>query len=309
MCVLYGDFETCTDENNKHVAYMLWVYSPELKKMFIFDGLDCANQFKNFIQKAYKGKWLNIYFHNLGFDFSYLINDFYIIRDPVIKDNQLFEVTCKVGDIDVSFRDSYKLLPMKLMDIPAFCGSWEFEKEVYPYELNTLVNLIDNMGECNYSDIADEKKWIIIKENCKWLNFEIDEDTFDLWQYSGYYCERDVMVLFNGMGTLAKVCRETINLDVFEFLSLSSLADWYLYNENVYDDIYQIGGVCRDFIQNCVVGGWVMCNNNEKQVFDKDIDGDVMQDFDAVSLYPSAMIWLIGDYGLPCGIPKMLNAD
>lgn len=34
-----------------------------------------------------------------------------------------------------------------------------------------------------------------------------------------------------------------------------------------------------------------------------------MQDFDAVSLYPSAMVWLVDDYGLPTGEPKLLTND
>lgn len=112
-----------------------------------------------------------MYFHNLGFDFSYLINDFYIVRNPIIKDNQLFEVTCKVGDVEISFRDSYKLLPMKLKDIPAFCGNKDIEKEVYPYELNTCVNLFDNFGECLYNNITNIKKREIIWQNCIWLGY------------------------------------------------------------------------------------------------------------------------------------------
>lgn len=52
-----------------------------------------------------------------------------------------------------------------------------------------------------------------------------------------------------------------------------------------------------------------MCNNNEKQIFDENNDCDVMQDFDAVSLYPSAMIRLVDCYGIPKGKPKLLTNE
>lgn len=47
------------------------------------------------------------------------------------------------------------------------------------------------------------------------------------------------------------------------------------------------------FIQKCIVGGRVMCAENKKMVVEENID-----DFDAVSLYPSAMSRMMG---LPIG--------
>jgi hypothetical protein len=36
----------------------------------------------------------------------------------------------------------------------------------------------------------------------------------------------------------------------------------------VYDNCYQIGGICWDFIQKTIVGGRVMMRNNEWQFID-----------------------------------------
>lgn len=216
--------------------------------MLWFDGLDCALQFKSFLDKYFKKKSIIVYFHNLSFDFSYLINDFYVCDNPVIKDNQLFEVSCIVGSTKVSFWDSLKILPMKLANIPEFCGNKDYEKEVYPYELNTIKTFFEHNGECWYIDISDDKKWTIIKQNCIKLGYQINDETFDLWGYSDYYCSWDVMVLWNGLKTLKKVCNDCLDLNLVDYLSLSSIADKYLFDNDVYDDIYQIGGVCWDFI-------------------------------------------------------------
>lgn len=254
-----------------------------------------------------------VYFHNLGFDFSYLINDVFMVGTPIIKDNQLFQINCNLCGLNVIFRDSYKILPMKLADVPKFAGINNFEKEVYPYYLNTwdiLFDQNDNInGEVRYDQIVDENDRNHIKMVCEKLKFDIDDETFDLIAYSEYYCQWDVDVLYKGMETLKNTSLSLLGLNSYDYLSLSSLADAYLKKCGVYDDIYEIGGVCWDFIQKTVVGGWTMCRNNEKQIFEESIEQDVMQDFDAVSLYPSAMAWLIKEYGLPTGIPNMLDKN
>ena len=52
----------------------------------------------------------------------------------------------------------------------------------------------------------------------------------------------------------------------------------------MYDDVYTINGIAREFIQKSMVGGWTICSQNEKKVANRDLD-----DLGAVSLYPSAM--------------------
>lgn len=111
---------------------------------------------------------------------------------------------------------------------------------------------------------------------------------------------RDVEVLAKGMEQFAEIIQKHTGLSIFSFLTLSSIADAHLKNCGAFEGVCEIGGVCRAFIQKCIVGGRVMCANNEKISSEECID-----DFDAVSLYPSAMVRLAG---LPTGKPSKLNA-
>jgi hypothetical protein len=127
------------------------------------------------------------------------------------------------------------------------------------------------------------------------------DNTFDFHKYSQYYCERDVQVLHDGLIACDKIMSENFGASIFNYLTISSYADDYMYWNGVYTGVYELGGVCRDFIQWCVVGGCVRTKNNKKIQFEECI----MQDFDAVSLYPSAMY----RSSLPVGIPHLINAS
>ena len=66
-----------------------------------------------------------------------------------------------------------------------------------------------------------------------------------------------------------------------------------------YDNVYQVSGVLQQYISKCVVGGRVMTANNKQYHVKKKI-----ADFDACSLYPSAMYFMLGFLK---GLPKVLN--
>ena len=69
--------------------------------------------------------------------------------------------------------------------------------------------------------------------------------------------------------------------------------------EGVFDNVYQLSSTPREFIMKSMVGGRTMCCENKKQY----ITG-VIDDFDAVSLYPSAMSRLGGYLQ---GVPRVLQ--
>ena len=83
---------------------------------------------------------------------------------------------------------------------------------------------------------------------------------------------------------------------MYDFLSISSMADKYMINKGCYDDVVQLSGPCREFIQKTIVGGRVMTAKNKRYL----IEGQDMLDADANSLYPTAMSF--SKY--PTGIPK-----
>jgi hypothetical protein len=75
--------------------------------------------------------------------------------------------------------------------------------------------------------------------------------------------------------------------------------------EGAFDDVIDVTGVVRDFIQRCVVGGRVCVSNNEAKV----VHGKVA-DFDSVSCYPSAICRLKGyPKGSAKGIQQALLND
>ena len=88
-------------------------------------------------------------------------------------------------------------------------------------------------------------------------------------------------------------------LDVDNFITIQSLASTYMLKSGCYDGVYQLSGVIQQFITKCVVGGRVMTANNKQYHVKKKI-----ADFDACSLYPSAMYFM---KGFLKGLPKVLT--
>ena len=107
------------------------------------------------------------------------------------------------------------------------------------------------------------------------------------------------MVAFNrDMGQLFEdSSEEWIGLE--NYLSVSSIGYHFALTYGCMEGCYELSGKPQDFISRCVSGGRTMCANNEKIIIEKKL-----QDFDAVSLYPSAMYIM---NGIPKGIPKVLS--
>jgi hypothetical protein len=130
-------------------------------------------------------------------------------------------------------------------------------------------------------------------------------------------------------------------LDIINLISTPQLADEFFRLMNVFEDIYTISGIAQDFIRRCCVGGRVMCSQNKKwhvrhqpatagekgytlingvkiehnkkeytddelKLIKSGINQGLIADFDAVSLYPSAMMRL---KGYVKGLPKMLSEE
>lgn len=189
------------------------------------------------------------------------------------------------------------MLNMPLSDLPKFLNL-DICKEVYDYSLNDVNIFFQEI--IDYSLISDTKTRNEIKERAQLLGFEENDNQFNIIKYCDYYCERDISVLKQAMEKFAEIINVNLgNLNIFDSLTISSLAEKYMTQEGVFDNVYELGGIARMFIQKCVVGGRVMCWNNKKNIVEECID-----DFDAVSLYPSAMARLTG---LPTGKPHKLS--
>jgi hypothetical protein len=129
----------------------------------------------------------------------------------------------------------------------------------------------------------------------------------DIMKYAEFYCVKDCLALMQGMQSFNKDLRQIFSendtqiMSVHQFLSISSIGYAFAIQYGCLDGVYAISGKPQDFIQRCVNGGRCMLAENKKVIIK-----DKIQDFDAVSLYPSAMSVMDG---IPLGKPKILDPN
>ena len=237
--------------------------------------------------------------HNAKFDYNFLTKYLWKCSE-ICNGNALISFTGYFGKNKIQIKDSLKLIPMKLIDFPDTFGL-TYQKEFMPYNLYTGDNIdlryieyeavLDYIDNDNDKEIFDENivKWDLVKD-----------DKVDMIEYARKYCEIDVKLLKDGYEIFRNMVINHFNIDVNKVLTIPSLADKYFIIKGCYDDVYEISGQPRQFIQNCIVGGRTMCCNNEKDI----LENVVLNDFDAVSLYPSAMYRI---KGFLKGIPKVIT--
>ena len=326
------DFETITSEE-KHIPYLCCCATINEK----FYGENCGRDMLNYIIKDRykteikcnkkikdnkKKKFIGIRLiaHNAGYDlrflFNHLIRPSFIERgNMLLRGNGIFDY---FGEkVNIQIQDSYALIPMPLRNFGKTFNI-NMEKEIIPYDLYTKenvnkvnVSLNECVKFCEYEfskrnigtniNEDDEKDFVnkFIENSKKWNCFNEEQQTINIIEYSNYYCKIDCDVLRNGYNTFKDWIDEVCKLSINDYVSLPSLANAYMTKNGVYDDVYMLSGNVREFIQLCMVGGRTMISNNEKKVVNYDVD-----DFDAVSLYPSAMERL---QGYLIGKPKVID--
>jgi len=338
----YFDFETTTGRNDgeetTHKPYCL--YTDKHKRGFF--GRNCGRDFLNYLVGKYgveKGKTKKVFIHdkdgnqildedgdpkyrtidyhketlegkrfirliahNSSYDFRFILKYLYNLH-TIEKGTGLMNATacytCENRTIAIQVRDSLKMINMPLRNFGK-CFGLEQEKEVMPYDLYTEENVEINYLDKNYclTFVAerDQKKYL---ENCeKWDCFIGDK--INILKYSGMYCFIDCIVLRDGYEKFRELVKTGIGLDIIDYMTLPSMANDYLVREGCYDGVYKLSGVPRHFIQRCVVGGRTMCSRNEKHI----VKDQPLADFDAVSLYPSAMSRMAG---FPKGKPYIID--
>ena len=219
----------------------------------------------------------------------------------------MLDCQAKYYKLKIKIKDSYGLIAKPLRDFGK-CFNLNQNKEVMPY--NVYDDYYTNIEKYpnNQYPIALALKELKIEEheqfmeNIKNWGLQRGKFNFDAEQYSKYYCIIDCEVLMKGYCSFRKSCLElNENLDINNILTAASFADKYLILNECYNGVVQLSGIPREFHQRCVVGGRTMCNDNKKYIL-KDVK---MSDFDAVSLYPSAMERCDGFLK---GKPKVLEA-
>ena len=313
---IYFDFEATTSRNDgietEHKAYC--VYTNEHRNGFF--GEDCAKQLLDDlvnkygtykkaedVESVYKHKKsLRLIAHNAGYDFRFLLKHLYSV-DTIEKSNSI--MSCKAlaynGEyvLSLQIRCSLKMINMPLKKFGK-CFNLDVKKEIMPYSLyteeNVKINNLDIYYCLSFVDNKDKDEYL---ENCKRWGC-IKDDKIDILRYAGEYCYMDCITLKNGYEKFKSLVDEATGQDINDYLTLASMADDYLKQNGCYDNVYQISGVPRHFIQNCVVGGRCMTAKNIKH---RKMNCKI-SDFDAVSLYPSAMNRMDG---FLMGRPKVIK--
>lgn len=286
---LFFDFET--NPNGEHKAYLCRTYDGVSSREFI--GENCGLQMLFSLKRNTR-----LIAHNATYDFRFLIQYLRNVNE-LARGNKLISAKGRFNDYDIEIKDSYHLITMPLRNFPKVFGIENTIKEVMPYTLYNEVNISKRFVPIDEAlSIIDKKEQEQFLNNIKRWDLQKD-DTYDIIKYSSLYCEIDCKILSEGYNTFRKWIKETFKLDIDFILTGASLAHQYFVNEGCYDGVNELGGVPQLFIQGCVVGGRVMCSENKKMIID-----EVVNDFDAVSLYPSAMFRMDGFLK---GVPKVIE--
>lgn len=251
-----------------------------------------------------------IYFHNLKYDKSFFKNLF-AVTDTCEKDGILYEFKIYYQGCQFIFRDSYKIIPAPLSNFGKMFGI-KVEKDVLPYDLYNDDNIYNDFESVekalNCMKKSQHKQFL---NNIEKLNLFKDENKkeFDHMEYMEYYLTKDVEVLKQGMLKQREVFKELTGLSVFDYLTIPSITYHYLKKEHVFDNICELGGQTRCFVQKGVKGGRVVTKQNKKWLIDGIVHGNIV-DFDACSLYPSAIFRICKELGgFPIGTCKKIKND
>jgi len=296
---VWFDFETTTD-GKKHVPY-LCCYVDDNNNKRTFYGVDCGKKMLNDLHKKYfekhvKGtpkKSVTMFAHNLTYDFITGIAQYVHVSSTIEKGSRVMMAEGSFYGLSLKMQDSYALITAPLSKFGKMF-QLDQEKEVMPYDVYTENRMTESrplvhIDECLKCLKESEQNQFI--ENCeKWKCLKNDQ--VDIVKYSAIYCMADCDVLKKGYLKFGSMIKDVCDLDVDHYISNASIADDFLISRGCYDDCVQVQGITRAFIQKCLVGGRTMCANNEKQK--QTSKGTKISDFDAVSLYPSAMKRLKG---------------
>lgn len=280
-----ADTETYVNENNDLVPFCLCLVYNNYKGEVIkksFYGKYCQKDFLNYL---YDENIREVYFHNLKFD-GWLFKEFQIV-DMVYHACRLYRLCILVGNKEkkkIYFKDSLALISTKLKNFPKMFELNNMEKELYPYNKineevvnNNILEVNDCKSEFNDNDFIEFKNMI----NNKGFMYD---NKIDVKSLTIYYCIRDCEILFYGLqkfeGMTMKLFNNTNGL---RFLTISSLS-YYIMTEECFNKLPSYCGDIKKFIRMAIRGGRCMVANNKKCKVDEDI-----VDFDACSLYPSAM--------------------
>jgi len=287
-----------------------------------FWGVNCVDEVIRYLSSPlFEKVEICMIAHNMGYDLKFLIrHSSSLIDEGIFTSARSTKCACtklRTSDgsqsVNVYHLDTLSLTQMKLEAFPKAYGLGELEKEIFPY------------NSYNEQVLSWKKEWLNVKFMALGLtkSNQTEEDLLEcvkrvpncyqyhknthfmnIKKFAIHYCERDVEILLRGfckmrMGNYnlrlsekegSPICR----LDIKDAISIPQFASHVLGMNGCFEGVYKFRGTLRDYICRAVVGGKCMirgnipCETKER-----------VEDFDACSLYPTAMSRMKCPMGLP----------
>ena len=265
-----------------------------------------------------------VYYHNLKYDLHALLKDGAHFSSILSNNGVVYGASIKTKGRDIQFRDSYKMINASLAE---FCPMFNLDikkQELIAYDWYTPArdNCIsvsvdeyltymgaDEIRECSFDKVVPAKRQkdllhSLLESNAK--EFEYDGETFNPWKYYEHYLRYDCKVMRAGMTVFRDRIMKLLKLDVFDSMTISTLAQKNVRVRGGYGSAYKVRGHLRRYISGAATGGRVWVNPDYKC---KCIE-DEIQALDARSLYSAAIVRLREEYGIPTAkFKRLYNFD
>lgn len=309
----YADFETDTTKGLHTPTMVQYMYSEDtfvrvitinpIETMLKYIKKTVASKYKPNKQGSVKPPKpkAQLYFHNAKYDFAILKPHLTNITGICRKNGAFYSCTFNYFGLTIIIKDSLKIIPRPLKDIPKmFNLDPKYHKnEAIAYEYHTLERIRNQ-----YETLTEYKKYLnpelhesfhkILETGSIECMYDKEAQTFNPFDYYANYGTNDVMILKLGMDAVnkeLKILSEGRTTD--NYLTISRLALDTV--KNTINSVWKTKGNLRKFISTAIYGGRVFVNQRyvKKEIIEQ------ISDFDACSMYPSAMIRLCREYGFP----------
>jgi len=203
---------------------------------------------------------IKIYYHNLKYDWSVIASTLPFRYSMIKTGGSVYGITFTYQGCIFSFVDFYKMVAKPLSAMPTVFGLDGLSKKEYiNYKLYQYNNIYVPHVPLDESGLTEEA--LNNREVKHFIN--VDENKYYHVNHITYYLRYDCMILKESIRALRKSMMEMHGLDVFKYLTISSLANGLACKEECYKGTFEICGGTREFISKCVRGGMVLSKDND----------------------------------------------
>jgi hypothetical protein len=312
--VFYADTESFVNKKyTSHQGFMMGIMKSTDTEVQINTIDKDQEWFTNSMWYVYNnsGKYPIVYFHNLKYDYN-LLKKYAHVTSNCEKDGAIYETKIMFGPKGskktILIRDSYKLINIALAKFQSTFGLSKdmCKKEALGYTYYTRENLnnfcVPVTKYLKHIKKADKDTFnvnVMLKNKDDEYLFDYDETnkTFDPIKYYRYYLKYDVLVLKEGLEVYKQKIYELTKLDLNKSLTISSLTNKYMHKNGAFKDVFEVKGNLREYLSQAVTGGRVsVLPESRGKIIKKQLE-----DYDACSLYPSAISRMCKEIGVPTG--------